>query len=148
MQTQLYKQLKFKTSATYTKGATYDTAEPLSSIPPLFGDGSLTYQIKKWDFGLEYRFNLRKKATDYNVAEGIDNIEETPIINPDATDKTVKYYGTPTWHTFHFTSSVKLNRLTHLNLHIDNIFDIHYKEFASGVSAPGRNLSLSVQTQF
>jgi len=31
---------------------------------------------------------------------------------------------------------------------ITNLFDEHYKEFASGVSAPGRNFSVSINATF
>jgi len=31
---------------------------------------------------------------------------------------------------------------------LDNLFDIHYREFASGISAPGRNLNLVLSYKF
>jgi hemoglobin/transferrin/lactoferrin receptor protein len=31
---------------------------------------------------------------------------------------------------------------------LDNIFDIHFREFASGISAPGRNLNLVLSYKF
>jgi len=31
---------------------------------------------------------------------------------------------------------------------VTNLFDEHYKEFASGISAPGRNFSVAVQANF
>jgi outer membrane receptor protein involved in Fe transport len=31
---------------------------------------------------------------------------------------------------------------------LDNIFDVHYRSFASGISAPGRNFKLGVNIQF
>ena len=148
LQTKLTERIKFKSSATYTKGATYDTEEPLSSIPPFFGLSQLSYQINKWNFSLNHIFNTHKKVTDYNIPEGIDNIEETPVIDPLAVNDIDKYYGTPAWQTFNFSGQLKINRSLNINMRVDNIFDIHYKEFASGVSAPGRNFSLSVHSHF
>ena len=31
---------------------------------------------------------------------------------------------------------------------LDNLFDIHYREFASGISAPGRNLNIVLSYSF
>ena len=140
--------LNLKSSATYTKGQTYDTEEALSSIPPLFGNLNLSYKLKKWDLGFDFRFNIRKKSEDYNITEGIDNIEETPIIDANAVEAIAMYYGTPAWQTMGLYSQYKLSRSTQIQLHIDNIFDTHYKEFASGVSAPGRNFSLAINMHF
>jgi len=33
-------------------------------------------------------------------------------------------------------------------INVDNIFDTHYKEFASGISAPGRNFSFTFLGNF
>jgi len=137
-----------KSSATYTKGKAYDNEEALSSIPPLFGNLDLSIPYKKWDFGLNFRFNVSKKPADYNITEGIDNIEETPVINEYAADSIDKYYGTPAWQTVGLYSHFKVSRNTQIQLHIDNVFDTHYKEFASGVSAAGRNFSIVLNMHF
>ena len=126
-------------SLTYTKGNTYDTEIPLSSIPPLFGDIGLIYSKNKFETGLHFQFNAAKKVEEYNMVEGIDNIEQTPVdlITGD-------YLGTPSWQTLNFRSQYSLTKIIDLQFKIDNIFDQHYKEFASGISAPGRNFSFSV----
>jgi len=31
---------------------------------------------------------------------------------------------------------------------VENIFDAHYRQFASGVSAPGRNFLIGIRTTF
>ena len=137
-----------KASLTYTKGKTYDTNENLSSIPPLFGLTEINYSKNKVEVGFNIRFNGKKKATDYNLSEGIDNIEQTPIINPNATEYINKYYGTPSWVTLNATSKYRLTKNVDLQITVDNVLDQHYKEFASGISAPGRNFSFSVLANF
>ena len=136
-----------KGDLTYTKGKTYDTDEPLSSIPPLFGSFSVGYKMKKIESVLRYDFNSAKKVSDYNLSEGIDNIDQTPIINPTSTEDSIKYAGTPSWQTLHYSFLYDINSKVDLQLQIQNIFDVHYKEFASGVSAPGRNFSVSLKYQ-
>ncbi len=128
---------------TTTNGNTYDTKEPLSSIPPIFGSFEIYYTRNKFESGLDLKFNGRKQLEDYNIEEGIDNIEETPyIIDREA------YYGSPSWATINFYSSYKVTRNIDFLFSVDNIFDTHYKEFASAISAPGRNFSFSVLASF
>lgn len=126
-------------SITFTKGEGYDTNRPLSSIPPLFGNFEVGYSKNKFDLALNFRFNAAKKLKDYNLVEGIDNIEETPI-----NLSTGEYYGTPSWQTLNFYSRYQVSNRVAIQFMIDNIFDQHYKEFASGVSAPGRNFVFSI----
>ncbi|WP_196887232.1 TonB-dependent receptor plug domain-containing protein [Aureivirga sp. CE67] len=130
-------------SLTYTKGKTYDTDTPLSSIPPLFGNVGFGYNNGKLDTSLNCRFNAKKNVSDYNLIEGIDNVEQTPVINENAEEDIDKYYGSPSWMTFNFYSKYGLTKNIDLQLNVENIFDIHYKEFASGISSPGRNFILS-----
>jgi len=130
-------------SVTFTKGKAYDTKEPLSSIPPVFGNVGLNYSKNRFDSGLNFKFNARKKPEEYNIEEGIDNIEETPYIeNQD------EYYGSPSWSTFNFYGKYRFSRNFDILFSVDNIFDRHYKEFASGISAPGRNFSLTLMASF
>lgn len=133
---------------TYTKGRTYDTDEPLSSIPPLFGQFDLNYVDDKLQLGASLRFNSKKDITDFNITEGIDNHDLTPIVNPNATEAVDIYFGTPSWMTLAFNSSYAFNENWKLQGIIGNIFDQHYREFASGISAPGRNFSFSLITTF
>lgn len=133
---------------TYTKGRTYDTEEPMSSIPPLFGQFEINYAKEKIELGAVFRFNNKKDITDFNFTEGIDNHELTPIVNANATNDVNKFYGTPSWMTFGVNGSYNVNKNFSLQARLDNILDEHYIEFASGVSSPGRNLSVSLMANF
>jgi hemoglobin/transferrin/lactoferrin receptor protein len=133
-----------KASTTYTKGRSYDTQKPLSSIPPIFGVLEIGYNKNNWDTSINLRFNGEKKFKDYNLPEGIDNIEQTPL-NPITGEYDL---GNPSWKTLNFATTYKLNNKIDLMLHIDNIFNTHYKEFASSISAPGRNFSFTVISKF
>lgn len=135
-------------SITYTKGRSYDTKEPLSSIPPLFGRFNLAYIKNKLELSANMWFNSKKDITNYNLTEGIDNHNQTPIINNNATNDIDMYYGSPSWMTFGLNGSYKLTKQSTLQLVLSNIFDEHYKEFASGISAPGRNFSISLHVNF
>ena len=133
---------------TYTKGRTNDTNEAMSSIPPLFGQFEVNYKNNKIELGANLRFNSKKNIEDYNFTEGIDNHDETPIINPSATSNLDKYFGTPSWTTVGLNGKYSVSNNFSIQARVSNLFDEHYKEFASGVSAPGRNLSISFLATF
>ena len=133
---------------TYTKGRTYDTKEPMSSIPPLFGRVEINYKKDKIEFGAALKFNSKKDIEDFNITEGIDNHDLTPIVDPNAILDSDKYYGSPSWMTIGLTSNYLLSDTFSIQARLDNIFDEHYIEFASGISAPGRNESISLVANF
>lgn len=130
-------------SLTFTKGRSYDTDVPLSSIPPTFGNVGFGYNKNKLATGLNFKFNAKKSFEDYNLEEGIDNIEETPFI-----EETQKYYGTPSWTSLDFFARYRILKEVNLQFGLDNIFDQHYKEFASSINAPGRNYAFTVTANF
>lgn len=130
-------------SVTFTKGVAYDTGEPLSSIPPIFGRVELNYVKNRIETGFYIDFNGRKKLEDYNITEGIDNIEQTPYLYEEN-----EYYGSPSWQTLNFYFRYKATKNIDLLTSFDNILDQHYKEFASAISAPGRNLSITIIGSF
>ncbi len=130
----IFNHFKTNGSLTYTKGKSYDTKLPLSSIPPLFGNLEVSYTQNKFLTSLNFKFNAAKKLSDYNLEEGIDNIEQTPF-----TAQTNSYYGTPKWSTLNLNTNYQFSEKVSISFRIDNIFDVHYKEFASSISSPGRN---------
>ena len=132
-----------RASVTYTQGTAYDTKEPLSSIPPLFGNVDFNYAKNRIETGVSVIFNGRKRASDYNVSEGIDNLNQTPFLEEENA-----YYGTPSWYTINYYIRLKSSKNIDFLVNLDNILDHHYKEFASAISAPGRNISFTVIGSF
>ena len=147
-QGKLHKNFTTSGSVTFTEGRTYDTDENLSSIPPVFGNFDMNYVNDKLEAGINLRFNGRKNINDYNLEEGIDNQDESPVVNAEATEDSAIYYGTPSWITIGAFGKYKVNKNFTLQARVNNIFDKHYKEFASSISAPGRDLSLSLFINF
>ncbi|MGY5355272.1 TonB-dependent receptor plug domain-containing protein [Wenyingzhuangia sp. IMCC45467] len=133
----LFNNVKTNGGITYTKGISYENNEPLSSIPPLFGNISLGVYKRLFNMALDYRFSMAKTLQDYNLTEGIDNIDETP-----------NEEGTPNWSVLNFNSNYYFSKSLRVQFQIQNILDAHYKEFASSISAPGRNFSAAVAYSF
>ena len=72
----------------------------------------------------------------------------TPVINPNAANDIDKFFGSPSWMTFGINGSYIVSNNFSVQARVNNLFDEHYREFASGVSAPGRNLSVSFVANF
>ena len=72
-------------------------------------------------------------------------LEETPVIF-DGID--FSFNGMPSWGVVKLSSSYEFSNKFKTLLVLDNVFDIHYREFASGISAPGRNLNLVLSYKF
>ncbi len=123
----------------YTKGRMIDAQRPLPSIPPVFGHVKVGYKFKRLETSLLYKFMLEKPTGEYDIIGGKDNIEQSPI-DP----ITGEYVGFPQWHTLNWYADYHLNKNFSLNIGVENIFDVHYKEFASAISGPGRNFKFQL----
>ena len=128
--------LKINYSLTYTKGDNNESYGPLPSISPLFGSLSLNYINNDITIRAVYKFSDSKDPSEYSIG-GEDGLDETPYII--GQDGLKNFLGTPSWSDFSIFASKKISSNSTLRLGISNIFDIHYRTFASGISAPGRS---------
>ena len=132
----LSRSLKIDYSLTYTKGDNNETYGPLPSISPLFGSLSLDYVKNDLTIKAVYKFSDSKDPSEYSIG-GEDGLDETPYIIGE--DGLKDFLGTPSWSDFSIYASLNISPNSTLRLGITNIFDIHYRTFASGISAPGRS---------
>ena len=108
------------------------STKPLDHIPPTFGKMSIGYDNQKLYAELNMLFNGWKKLDQYN-ADGEDNAQY-------ATAK-----GTPAWQTLNIKTGLQVHQRLGIHAGIENIFDLNYRYFASGFSAPGRNYIVSLR---
>ena len=108
------------------------STKPLDHIPPAFGKMSIGYDNQKLYAELNMLFNGWKKLDQYN-ADGEDNAQY-------ATAK-----GTPGWQTINLKTGLQVHQRLGIHAGIENIFDLNYRYFASGFSAPGRNYIVSLR---
>ena len=141
----ILKNLAFKSNITYTKGGSVRNPYPLPSISPLFGSFYLKWVNSNFKTQLSYKFSGPKNPENYSYG-GEDGLEETPLLGYN--DKDPNYYGMPSWGIFKISSSYKISNNLKATLIFDNLFDIHYREFASGISSPGRNLNIVLEHKF
>jgi hemoglobin/transferrin/lactoferrin receptor protein len=134
----LSKQLLIDGTATYTKGKYTDqngVQMPLDHIPPFFGKISIKHTATIWNASLYGQFNGWKKMADYNP-NGEDNQQ---YATPE---------GMPSWFTLNAKFELNMGKQWQTQISLENIFDRNYRYFASGISAPGRNLSIALRKSF
>ena len=140
-----------ETDYTLIKGKNKNTGLPFTHIPPSFGKTALYADFDKWRASLYTIYNGKKPISEYDLVSGTDNEEESPIEweYQEESDNWVKrYQGTPAWYTVNMSFMYRLTNTFTLQLAAENILDHHYKTFASGLSAPGRNFILTLRTTF
>jgi hemoglobin/transferrin/lactoferrin receptor protein len=122
---------------TYTKGTYNDGSKemPLDHIPPSYGRLGIKHGNEKWNAEVFSVFNGWKRIADYNL-----NGEDNEIY---ATKD-----GMPSWMTLNFASYYNPRKNISLGFQIENITDLNYRYFASGISAVGRNYILSCRLSF
>jgi outer membrane receptor protein involved in Fe transport len=120
----------------HTRGQESNDTEPdipADRIPPLNGKIGLSYQINdRWSiepFVLFARDQHRLSPRDVR----------DPRINP---------LGTPGWGTINLLLDWHVSAMTQVGFRLENITDRDFREHASGIDAPGRNIGLWLSVNF
>jgi hemoglobin/transferrin/lactoferrin receptor protein len=108
---------------------------PLDHIPPAYGKILLNHKETKWFVEANCLFNSWKRINNYNP-NGEDN------------EQYATKDGMPSWMSFNFHTGYQITKVLALKVSIENILDKNYRYFASGISASGRNLGLSLHATF
>ncbi|TAD98067.1 MAG: TonB-dependent receptor [Bacteroidetes bacterium] len=132
---QIHRFWAFKSNITYTKGRDESNDVPLDHIPPVYGNAFLSFQNDRFAAELYTIYNLWKRKADYSPS-GEDNPDKATA------------EGSPSWQTWNLKSSYLFAKNWRVQAGIENIFDVNYRTFSSGINAAGRNLSLTVRTSF
>lgn len=124
-----------RASFEYTYGQDQSNDVPLSHIAPAFGSVYLNYSKPKYNLLFYTLFNLEKPIARYS---------------PSPTDNAVfaPSSGTPAWYTLNLKGRYNFNEQLRAQFGIENILDLNYRYFASGLSAAGRNIILSLNYSF
>ena len=120
---------------TYTYGRVRNPTTPLDHIPPMYGRLGIKHTQAKWSAEAFMLYNSAKKLKDYS-SSGEDNLQ---YATPD---------GMPSWSSINLHTHYNLAPSIALLIGIDNVLDANYRVFASGISAPGRNVIVSLKASF
>ncbi len=115
------------------KGDSVDT--PLDHIPPVFGKTSFNLKLNKFRAEFWVMYNGWKKIKDYRL----DTEDNEDYATAD---------GMPAWYTLNIRGQYQITDKFQVQASLDNILNMHYRVFASGISAPGRNLMVTLRARF
>ncbi len=134
----------FDASFTYTYGRIVSGEEhtPLDHIPPMYGRVGTSWLSNdgKIRFDFYALYNSHKCKDSYNF-DGEDNIDYATVKGSDGE-------GTPAWYTLNLKGSWQITDKLQIQAGVENILDTEYRTFASGISAPGRNIYASLHLAF
>jgi hemoglobin/transferrin/lactoferrin receptor protein len=130
--------LSLTSTITYTYGRieTDTTPYPLDHIPPVYGRTSVNLQFNKLRTELYALYNGWKHIADYNLAGGEDN-EQYATVD-----------GMPSWYTLNLKAAYQFTDHLQVQAGCENMLDLNYRVFASGIAAPGRNIFVTLRGRF
>jgi hemoglobin/transferrin/lactoferrin receptor protein len=116
------------------------TVSPSRHAAPFFGMTRLTYRHEALSMMVYGAFSGGK---DYDELPAEEQVK-TEIY---AIDDNGNPYS-PAWATLNFKANYVLNDSFTLGAGLENITDVRYRPYSSGIVAPGRNFILSLQANF
>ncbi len=123
----------------YTRGETKN-GDALRHVAPTFGDFHAVYQAKRFKGDLYAMFNgempWERLAPSEREKESIYQFDENGNLH------------SPSWYTLNFKAFYQIHPRVQLNAGVENIFDLRYRTYSSGIVAPGRNLIAALRVDF
>jgi len=126
------KSLQLKSTLNLTEGKDKTSDVPMAHIPPAFGRTSASYNSGKFSGEVYLDYNGWKHLKDFSPLGEDNESEATP-------------YGYPSWYTLNIKTNYKFSEVIDAQFAVENIFNVLYKTFASGVASPGRNFILTLK---
>jgi hemoglobin/transferrin/lactoferrin receptor protein len=108
----------------------------MADIPPFYGQTSLRAQVWKFTGDFQVTYNGWKHLSDYTPTE-YESIRYT-----------LPGKGSPAWYTLNFSGELQATKHIKVQAGIQNILDVHYRTYSSGISAPGRNIYTALRISF
>jgi outer membrane receptor protein involved in Fe transport len=122
-------------TATWTRGneTVEGTETPADRIPPIFGAAGLAWDARD-DLSLEAYLMYAGSQDRYSPRDEID-----PRIEPG---------GTPGWVTWNLRGAWRVSDAFSASVRLANLGDRRYREFGSGVDAPGFDCLVTLDYEF
>ncbi|MCB9261530.1 MAG: TonB-dependent receptor [Flavobacteriales bacterium] len=130
---------ELKSNFNYISGKTSDNMS-IRHVTPNFGNTSLNYKKNKI---------MISAYANYNTELAFEKLAPTEQGKAYlyARDANGNPYA-PAWCTLNLKTSFKINKSLKANIGLENIMNKRYRPYSSGITAPGRNLVLSVYSVF
>ena len=108
---------------------------PLDHIPPVFGRTSLNLQLNKFRGEFWVMYNGWKRIGDYRLGAEDNEANATAL-------------GMPAWYTLNLRGTYQISKFLSAQVALENILDQNYRQFASNISASGRNFMFTLRARF
>lgn len=134
---QINKYISVLGTVNYTLGriVTDTVPYPLDHIPPVFGKFSVISSVDRLRTEFFVNYSGWKRFKDYNMI-GEDNFAYATA------------QGMPSWFTLNARVSYMITKNLSLQVACENILDQNYRQYASNISATGRNFILTLRGNF
>lgn len=126
----------FKTDFTYLKGLD-DEGFPLRHVPPYYGGVHLVYESKF--FSGDFYFLYNGEISNENLAPE----EQAKTYMYELDENGLPY--SPSWYTLNFKLSIQPTNWMSIQGGIENILDVRYRPYSSGIVSPGRNFYVALK---
>ncbi len=140
LKAKLSKELSFKGSFNSTLGKNVTEDIPLGHIPPFYGRGDFILHSEPLTVAVYGKFQFEKLYEEYSLS-GEDNEHKAAV------DKSGQIYGTPAWWTLNLRAQMQLGKSFSIQAALENMLDVHFRPFASGVSGAGRNFIFTLRAK-
>jgi hemoglobin/transferrin/lactoferrin receptor protein len=107
---------------------------------PSFGVTRLVYSYQKLVLQVFSFYSAQVSYANLNIEE-----QQKAVIY--AKDALGNPYS-PSWYTINFKAQYSINQNFTINAGIDNLTDVRYRPYSSGLVAPGRNFIMAIQARF
>jgi len=127
--------LNLKSSVSFNQSKDLSTKLPLRHSSPIFGQSSINFTKRNIKVSYYINYNGKKDISNFSPSE----LNKLYLYTKD---------GSPAWLTNNISFIYNINYLAKINFSCENIFDIHYRSYSSGISAPGRNFNIGLNMSF
>jgi hemoglobin/transferrin/lactoferrin receptor protein len=116
------------------------TTSPSRHAAPAFGASKLRYHSKKATLEL---------SAQYSASVPFEKMPQEEIAKPAiyAKDANGKPYS-PSWRIYNFAARIPISSQLQINVGVENLLDLQYRGYSSGIVSPGRNFQLSLKGSF
>lgn len=113
---------------------------PLRHVAPPFGVTTLSYVWGRWHVEGSLRYNAAMRFEDLALSERNDpwSYARDAMGRPHV----------PGWTVLDLRASVRVGSVVTVQAAAENLTDVLYRPYSSGISAPGRNLMIAIKAAF
>lgn len=131
--------LNFSTNLTYTHGEDND-GTPLRHVAPTFGQSELEYSKDPWQLAVYAKYN--GEISNEELAPSEQSKTHMYVLN----EMDEPY--SPAWWTLNLKGSCHINEYLTIQAGVENILDVRYRPYSSGIAGQGRNFMAALRARF